>query len=321
MSKSKSSNVYVACVPHVPLLEMQDKEVNPDLWQAYEARVAEYKAFDPELTFVFGGDHYDGVHLKLMPTFIVGQVAEALDDCGGKPGKLDIPKEEAFRCAEHLMGEDFDIATSYDFEVDHGFSNVMSHFIGDLDARKSIPLFINSMCAPRPTLRRCRLFGEAVGRYAKTLGKRVAFLGSGGLSHQTNFIFPQYDTAPNEDVLNYIVSGGTKGPITRDQWMNDIHEGMVKLSGDLVSGEFKAPWINEGWDQKFLELFAAGDMSVFDSWTDEEVLEAAGYGGGEIRMWIAAMAAAQAAGTETLNVDFYSPDTKLAIGAGVAHAV
>ena len=36
------SQVYVACTPHVPLLSMQERQVNPQMWDAYEARIAEF---------------------------------------------------------------------------------------------------------------------------------------------------------------------------------------------------------------------------------------------------------------------------------------
>jgi 2,3-dihydroxyphenylpropionate 1,2-dioxygenase len=318
-NNNKESGVYLACVPHVPLMQMQEKEQNGPLWQAYEARVAEFNKFNPDIVFVFGGDHYHGVHLKLMPTFIVGQIAEAIDDCGGTPGKLDIPLEVSEACVKYLMAEDFDIATSYAMVIDHGFSNVISAFMGALDSRPVVPVHINSMSSPRPTLKRCRLLGEAIGRFAKTLNKKVAFLGSGGLSHQTNFIFPEYADA-EKNTRDFIVHGGAQGEISLDAWKNGIDESMQHLSADLISGKFKAPWINKEWDERFLEVFGSNDLTAFDDWTDSDVLEAAGYGGGEIRMWIAAAAAAQAAGGPPIVIDYYSENTTLAIGAGVAHS-
>ncbi|MFP3566245.1 hypothetical protein [Paraburkholderia sp. SIMBA_030] len=317
----QSGRGYLACVPHVPLVAVQGRDANRDFWTVYDDRVREFKEFDPELVIVFGGDHYDGIHLKLMPQFVVGQIATALNDCGGYPGRLDIPRDVAAAAATYLVEHDFDVATSFAMEVDHGFSNVLHHFLGELDAKPVLPIHINTIADPRPTFRRCRQIGEEIGRFARTLNKRVAFLGSGGLSHQTDFIFPQYDTAPNEVVRDYIVHGGSHGALSRDKWMADVGTGMDKLSGDLLSGSFHAPWINEDWDKKFLDALTSGDLKVFDSWTDADVLKAAGYGGGEIRQWIAAVSAAQAfCDGSRLTVDYYSPDTTLAVGVGIVHA-
>jgi 2,3-dihydroxyphenylpropionate 1,2-dioxygenase len=313
--------VYLACVPHVPLISVQGRSANADFWQAYDERVREFREFEPELVVVFGGDHYDGIHLNLMPQFVVGQIAQALNDCGGYPGKLDIPRDIAARAARHLVDRDYDVATSYAMEVDHGFSNVLHHFLGALDAKPVLPIHVNSIADPRPTFRRCRQLGEELGRFAATLNKRVAFLGSGGLSHQTDFIFPQYDTAPNETVRDYIVTGGQVGSLTRDRWMLDISDGMDRLSGELLEGRFKAGWINREWDERFLRILSDGALEDFDSWTDEEVLEAGGYGGGEVRQWIAAAAAAKACGAGPFQVDFYSAETTLAVGVGIVHAV
>lgn len=310
---------FVACVPHVPLLALQAREVNPGLWRAYEQRVAEFKVFDPDLVVVFGGDHYDGVHLKMMPTFAIAHAACGLDDCGGFPGRFDVPLDVAQACSRAVVDDGFDIATSYALEVDHGFTNVTHNFLGALDAKPVLPVLINAIADPKPTFKRCRQFGEAIGRFAATLGRRVAFLGSGGLSHQTDFIFPQYNTAPNEAVRDFIVHGGAQGEISRAKWMGDIQHGMDGLSADLVSGKFKAPWINKAWDERFMATFAAGDLAQFDDWNCDEVTRVAGYGGGEIRQWIAAAAAAQAMGVDRLHADYYSDASKLAVGVGVAH--
>lgn len=316
-----TSATYVACVPHVPLISMQPREVNKAMWDAYENRVAELRAFDPELVVVFGGDHYDALHLKLMPTFVVGQIATGLSDCGGYAGALNVPKDIAYACAETLIEDGFDIATSYAMEVDHGFTNVIHHFLGPLDSKPILPIHINALCDPKPTFKRCRQLGEAVGRFTSTLDKRVAFLGSGGLSHQTDFIFPQYNTAPNETVRDFIVHGGTQGETTRDKWMQDIQSGMSDLSGQLLSNGFEAPWINKAWDERFLSVFGSGDLQQFDGWRCDDVTKVAGYGGGEIRQWIAAAAAAQASGVKRMSIDFYSDKTKLAVGVGIAHGM
>jgi 2,3-dihydroxyphenylpropionate 1,2-dioxygenase len=320
-SSAVNGSTFLACVPHVPLVSLQEEAVNAPFWEAYHARVRQFKQFDPELVIVFGGDHYDSIFLKMMPQFVIGQIAEAIADCGGYAGKLAVPRDIAAACARHMVDHRFDVNVSYAMELDHGFSNVLHHFIGELDAKPVLPVHINSLSDPQPTFRRCRELGAEIGRFAATLGKRVAFLGSGGLSHQTDFIFPQYDSAPNEDVRNYIVHGGVPGGISRQKWMNDIDGGMQNLSADLQAGTFKAPWINREWDEQFLATFASGDLSAFDSWTDADVQAAAGYGGGEVRQWIAAAAAAQAAGGGVVEIDFYSSDTTFAVGAGIAHAI
>ncbi len=312
--------VYVACVPHVPFLETQDRSHTPEFWASYDQRVAEFQAFDPELVVVFGADHYDGLHLKLMPAFTVIQRAEALADVGGFPGRLDIPADIALACAEQLVEEEFDVATSYAMILDHGFSNVMHHFMGALDARPVLPIHINALCHPRPTFRRCRRLGEAVGRFVSGLGRRVAILGSGGLSHETGAVFPQYDTAPDERIRDFIVHGGDQGEITMSRWMDDIRNVMLELSGPMASGAFVNEKMNPEWDQQFLDAVTAEDLSRLDSWRDTEVEAAAGNGAGEVRQWIAAVAAARAAGAGRPVLDHYEHHSAIGVGAAVIHA-
>ncbi len=317
---AETPSVYLACVPHVPFLETQHRSLTPDFWRSYDARVAEFQAFDPELVVVFGADHYDGFHLKLMPTFTVIQQAEALDDVGGFPGRLDIPADIAIACAEHLVSEEFDVATSYSVVVDHGFSNVMHHFMGALDARPVLPIHINALCHPRPGLRRCRRLGDAVGRFVAGLGKRVAILGSGGLSHETGMVFPQYDTAPDQRIRDFVVHGGAQGEISLEQWMADIRQVMLALSGPMATGEFVNEALNPEWDQRFLAAVTADDPERLDGWTDAEVEAAGGNGAGEIRQWIAAVAAARAAGGARPVLDHYEHHTAIGVGAGIIHA-
>jgi 2,3-dihydroxyphenylpropionate 1,2-dioxygenase len=218
------------------------------------------------------------------------------------------------------MQSDFDVATSYAMELDHGFTSVMHLFMGELNSCPVIPVHINTICTPLPSLRRCRMLGERVGQFAAKLGKRVAFLGSGGLSHETNFIFPQYDQAEGA-VRDYIVHGGAKGEISRTAWLGGVDDAMRSLDEHMVSGKPLPDHalINADWDRAFLDTLKEGDLTKFDSWTDEMIMGVAGQGANEVRLWIAAAAAAQACGAMNVAVDFYSDTTPFAIGIGIAH--
>lgn len=311
--------VYMACVPHVPFLVLQDRELNRPFWDAYERQVESLRAFNPDVVFVFGADHYSAQHLRLMPPFAIGMRAEAIGDDGGFPGPLDVPMQTALGCAEYLIDREFDVATSYAMEVDHGFSNVIHHFLGSNDAWPVVPVFINALCNPRPTFRRCRKFGDAIGSFAATLGQRVAFLGSGGLSHDTTEILPQFDTAPSETIRDYIVHGGAKGDLTRERWLDDLHGGLQVVNQMLLDRVPGVGSISESWDRRFLDTFV-GDLREFDSWTDEEVTREGGNSAGEVRQWIAAAAAAKAAGASDVVVDHCSHDLPMGVAAAVVHA-
>ena len=77
--------------------------------------------------------------------------------------------------------------------------------------------------------------------------------------------------------------------------------------------------INPDWDRRFLADVASGELARFDGWTDEDILREGGEGGSEIRMWVAALAAGEAAGGGVPVVDYYSDDTSIGVGAAVVH--
>jgi len=319
--KLSSDQVYVACVPHTPLVRLQQDRREPSraFWEAYDARIAEFDAFDPDLVIIFGADHYSNLHLNLMPSFLIGHGAQAIDDCGGFPGKLDVPSALSVSLSNHLVAQDFDIATSYAMKLDHGFSSALSYFLhDDLAARPVIPVFINAIAEPRPSLRRCRELGEAIGAWAAQLQKRVAFIGSGGLSHVTGRMFPQFHTAPSDEVRHYIVYGGSDQGIPSEEWHGNISVMCQATSDRMVEGDLEST-VRPGWDLRFLDAFGTADMTMLDDWQDADIVREGGEGASEIRMWIAAVAAGQAAGGGVLSVDYYSGDTSLGVGVAVAH--
>ncbi len=314
------AKAFLGCVPHAPFMMLQDRALNQPFWDAYEQQTKALRAFDPELVFVFGADHYSGQHMRLMPSFAIGQAAEAIADDGGRPGKLDVPFELSLACATHVIENGIDVATAFAMEVDHGFSAVIGHFLGTIDARPVIPVFINALAAPRPTFRRCRMLGEAIGEFAAGLGMRVAFLGSGGLSHETGDVFPQWAEAQDQRTKDYILHGGARGELDRQTWLDEMHDGLQIVNGMLLDHVPGVGEINRQWDDAFLRLFAAGDMTVFDAWQDADVLREGGNGAGEVRQWIAAAAAAQKAGAGPITVDFYQHGLPMGVASVVAHA-
>jgi 2,3-dihydroxyphenylpropionate 1,2-dioxygenase len=308
-------------VPHLPFITIQSRQMNAPFWAAYEKQAAALRTLEPELVFVFGSDHYEGQHLSSMPIFMVGHAAQAVDDLGGFPGQLNVPTELARACAEYLVQEEFDVTVSYAMTVDHGFSSVLHHTFGSVDAYPVIPLFVNALSHPRPSLRRCRRFGAAVGRFAAGLGKRVAFLGSGGLSHETGEVFPQVHETQDQTMRDFLIHGGTRGSLSRSQWRASLNSGLAEVNKLLVERVPGVGEVRREWDQEFLRtLVASPDLQAFDAWEDAQILNSGGNGGGEIREWIAALAAAHAAGASAPQVDYYEAGTSIGVAAVVVHS-
>ena len=104
-------------------------------------------------------------------------------------------------------------------------------------------------------------------------------------------------------------------------WHDNIRTLMEKVSARLSSGEVMSTTVRAEWDRHFLERLSGGDLTVFDSWTDADIIPTGGTGAGESRMWLAAVAAGKAAGVGEIKIDYYSGQTTVGVGAGVAHAV
>jgi 2,3-dihydroxyphenylpropionate 1,2-dioxygenase len=274
------------------------------------------------LIVVFAPDHYTDIHLELVPPFCIGLRCEAVADYGGFAGRIDVPADLAARCVRFLRERDIDIAVSHSMKVDHGFSQPLHNVCGGVGRYPVLPICINTTCNPLSPFRRIRLLGAAVGAFARHLGKRVAFLASGGLSHHPANIFPQDLAGAPDDVKNYLMYGGASGQMTVTDWHEYLAEqtvlgGRSVIEGRRTANDFR---INREWDERFLAAFTHGDYSVFDSWDPMEIVSDAGVAAMEIQQWIAAAAAAQVAGVKPIVVDAHVTTVEYRLSVAVAHA-
>lgn len=103
---------------------------------------------------------------------------------------------------ESLVDEEFDITTCQEMLVDHGFTVPMSLLWPGKDPRpvRTIPICINTVQFPYPSLLRCFKLGRSLARAIESFDKdlNVLIVGTGGLSHQlegkrAGFINPDFD--------------------------------------------------------------------------------------------------------------------------------
>ena len=279
------------------------------------------EAFDPELVFQFSPDHYNGFFYDLMPPFCLGVQAGAVGDWQTHSGPLRVPEDIALGAHAAAAEAGVDLAISYRMLVDHGFTQFWQITVGAADRYPIVPIFINCAAPPLPAFSRVRALGEAIGRYAAGLGKRVLFVGSGGLSHDPPL--PQMATA---DVLRreFLIAGRNPGPEARAA----RQERILAAGRASAKGEGPCRPLNPEWDRHVLDLFAQQDLKSFDRFTDEEVNRLGGSGGAEIRAWQAAFAAlasagryeAKVAGRYVADLLFYRPIPEWIVGMGVMHA-
>lgn len=295
-------NALLQCLSHTPLKGYVDPaiEVIQETQSVIDTLSRELKDFDPELIILFAPDHYNGFFLDTMPQLCIGIAADAVGDYGTAAGPLNVPRTIAEAFAQAAVANDIDLAVSYRMMVDHGFAQPLVELTGALDRYPVIPLFINCVAPPVISFRRARRFGEVIGAYARSLDKRVAFIGSGGLSH--NPPVPQMKTATPE-VAERIIAGRNPTKEAREARTQRT----VEAARKFVDGSGGLHPLNPEWDQKVMQDMVGKDWSSLDQYSNEEITADAGSSAHETSAWIAANAAMNAAtlGGYTAEVRYY----------------
>jgi len=310
----------LVCSSHSPLMYCYARP--PACHEATERLFAErheaIRAFDPELVIVFGTDHFNGFFLDLVPPFCAGLKCSAVADIGGFAGPLQVPAEIALACIRSVRAADVDLAVSYSMTVDHGFSQTMFRMLGALDAYPAIPIFVNGIAPPFVPFRRSRLLGEAVGRFAAGLGKRVLFLASGGLSHNPTRYYPDFGTG-DPRVTGYQLAGGRDGGMSHAEWLERLElmhrEGAQMLvDGTRTRADIK---LNPEVDRQVLALLSGAAPERMDELDPVWMVAQAGIGSLEVHTWVAAAAAYRAAGGIKPTVDLYAEALEYGIAFGM----
>jgi 2,3-dihydroxyphenylpropionate 1,2-dioxygenase len=221
-----------------------------------------------------------------------------------------VPRELAVSCVRFLQDRDFDVAISHQMKVDHGITIPLFKLTGALARYDVLPVFVNCAADPRPSFRRVRAFGEAIGAFLAEQGKRVTIVGSGGLSHDPPT--PRLDTSPPEVARRLIVRH------TPTQEELDARESrVVKAARDLVVGQGPCLPPSEQWDRDFLATFLGSRHEDFDRMTDAEIDRVAGFGAHEVRTWVAAAAAARKIGDVRSELRYYHLVPEWITGMGI----
>lgn len=316
-------SVSLVCMSHSPLMMGALRPADRSREVAFFRAVGEagkwIAARKPELLVVFAPDHFAGLFYDLMPGFVVAAAARGGRDWGLEPGPLDVPGDVAMACFRHLAAEGFDPAFSWDMRVDHGATIPLVKLTGALAAYPVLPVVVNCAAVTRPGFRRVRELGAAVGRFLAGLGRRAVVIGSGGLSHDPPT--PVVDLS-DEEVVNRVVR--RHAPTLEELERRQAR--VVEAAKAMCRGEGPILPPSAEFDRRFLGHLMAGELAAFDDWSDEAVDREAGFGGHEVRCWVAAAAALAAAsdGEPELALDYYDiiPEwiTGMAVMRGAAPA-
>ena len=309
-------SAYLHCMSHSPLVGFVDPE--PAVLAEVDSRVDDARAriatFDPELVILFAPDHYNGFFYDVMPSFCIGMAAQAIGDFGTAAGSLAVPKALAETCATAVLEAGVDVAISYCMQVDHGFAQPLELLLGGLDQCPVIPVFINSVAVPLPTFQRARMLGEAIGGFARTLNKRVLFLGSGGLSHQ-----PPVPELAKVDARMAERMMGSGRNLPADE--REARQQRVVLAAQrFIEDQSSLHPLNPEWDQWFLDILAEGRLNELDVLGNAELSARAGKSAHEVKTWVAAFAALSAFGPYQASDRYYRPIPEWIAGFGALSA-
>jgi protocatechuate 4,5-dioxygenase beta chain len=160
----------------------------------------------PDVAVVFYNDHGLNFFLDKLPTFAVGAADEYRneDEGWGIPVARALKGDAKFswHLINTLVEDAFDITMCQDMLVDHAVTIPMAlMWPGEgVCPVKIVPISINTVQHPLPSVSRCLALGRSVGRaiesYAENLN--VLVVGTGGLSHQLDgeragFINKEFD--------------------------------------------------------------------------------------------------------------------------------
>ena len=145
----------------------------------------------PDVVVVIYNDHGLNFSLDKMPTFSVGAAPEYrnADEGWGIPTLPPFQGDTAlsWHLIQSLAGEDFDLTTCQEMQVDHAFTLPMALLWPEQDwPVQVVPVCINTVQFPLPSAARCYKLGQAIGRAVAAYpgDQKVLVLGTGGLSHQ-----------------------------------------------------------------------------------------------------------------------------------------
>ena len=309
-------SALLQCLSHTPLIGHVDpaQDVLNEVDAVIAKARAQIAAFQPELVVLFAPDHYNGFFYDVMPSFCLGMAAHAIGDFGTLAGPLSVPKELAEACATEVLSAGIDAAVSYRMQVDHGFAQPLEQLLGGLDRCPVIPVFINSVAVPLPNFQRARLLGEAIGRFARSLNKRVLFIGSGGLSHQPPV--PELANVDAHMADRLISSGRHLSPDEREARQQRV----ILAARRFIDDQHSLHPLNPEWDQQFLDMLADGRLTDLDGIGNAELSALAGKSTHEVKTWVAAFAALSAFGPYHSSERYYRPIPEWIAGFGALAA-
>ena len=297
-------------ISHSPLI-MSSEERGGEKGQRFLQKSKEMKEWleevEADVLVLISDDHFNHYFYNHMPTFTIGiDKCEGLGDWLLPKYKVPVEKDLAKHILHTGLENNIDFSFTMSMKVDHGHTQGIYFLNPDLDI-PVVPIAINTVAPPLPTMDRCFQLGEllrkAIGSW--DADKKVAIAASGGLSHWVPV--PKVDSEkPEEQEMIQLMKNGLS---VVDVPIDEFYQGRIERVTKIQSGP-----VNEQWDREFLQLIENREYETLRNWSSEEIEENGGNGGQEIRNWIALLGAAQDLEAEVV---YYEPIPEWVTGMGI----
>jgi len=182
--------VYACAASHAPGITAWTEAAGQEQVAAVTsgfARLREgFQAARPDTVLVLTSEHWVNFFLDHASAFCIGR-GERFS--GPVEPWLRIERKTmpgdpalALRLLEHCYANGFEPSHSHELELDHGTMVPLSFLMPAMDL-KVVPLFFNTLAAPRPTAKRCLGLGRVLRGALDAAPERIAVVATGGLSH------------------------------------------------------------------------------------------------------------------------------------------
>ncbi|MGH2849030.1 MAG: hypothetical protein ACRDLP_00255 [Solirubrobacteraceae bacterium] len=178
-------------VPHNPftaLLISQGAEGVAESRRLYDAVAEQLRTMAPDTVIVVTTDHYNNFFELAVPIFAIGVADATAGPCDYPQLPQHAVELDGVLAAEiqtAVVHEDFDVAKSQEFELDHTITAPLGVMMPAMNVRL-IPVYVSGSIHPLPSARRCFALGQAIRRAVErsALARRVVVAASGAFSFE-----------------------------------------------------------------------------------------------------------------------------------------
>lgn len=281
-------------------------EARKNIELAHASIAGEIERTKPDVFVAFLDDHFENQFRDMSPPFSVG----VSDNVGPArhwlealkvERQIDVPNHKPL--ADHLLNgllkRSFDVTRMGRLDYGNNLFVPMKLVRPQFDI-PFVPFYTNVFNPPLPTMGRAYEIGAAVGKLIEEFPEdlKVGLIASGGLSHWPPFWTVNADES--DEFIMRMKRYQHEGP----GYLNEDPNLFTDLAHYEQEMSEKVKWpfnggfrlINEEWDRRILDAFAAGDVDFLRNLSYEDIERDGGHGGHEMLNWIALMGAMKGKG-------------------------